>query len=60
MNGTLNGFRRMHLYAFLNIVQNVTVVAASIALVLLFEMGVMGAVIGFAGPTILVSALSRS
>lgn len=58
VNGTLNGFRRMHLYAFLNIVQNVTVVAASIALVMLFEMGVMGAVIGFVGPTILVSALS--
>lgn len=55
--GTLNGFRRMHLYAFLNIIQNVTVVATSIALVLLFEMGVMGAVIGFVGPTILVSAL---
>lgn len=56
--GTLNGFRKMHLYALLNIIQNVTVVAASIALVLLFEMGVMGAVIGFVGPTILVSALS--
>lgn len=55
--GTLNGFRRMHLYALLNIIQNVAVVAASIALVLLFEMGVMGAVIGFVGPTILVSAL---
>lgn len=55
--GTLNGFRRMHLYALLNIIQNVTVVAASIVLVLLFEMGVMGAVIGFVGPTILVSAL---
>lgn len=55
--GTLNGFRKMHLYAFLNIIQNVTVVAASIALVLLFGMGVMGAVIGFVGPTILVSAL---
>ena len=55
--GTLNGFRRMHLYAFLNIIQNVTAVAASIALVLLFEMGVMGAVIGFVGPTVLISAL---
>lgn len=55
--GTLNGFRKMHLYALLNIIQNVTVVVASIALVLLFEMGVMGAVIGFVGPTILVSAL---
>jgi len=55
--GTLNGFRRMHLYALLNIIQNVTVVVASIALVLLSGMGVMGAVIGFVGPTILVSAL---
>lgn len=55
--GTLNGFRKMHLYAFLNIVQNVTVVAVSIVLVLFFGMGVTGAVIGFVGPTILISAL---
>ncbi len=55
--GTLNGFRRMHLYALLNIIQNVAVVAVSIALVLFFGMGMMGAVIGFVGPTILVSAL---
>lgn len=56
--GTLNGFRKMHLYAFLNVIQNVGVVVVSIALVLLFGMGVMGAVIGFVGPTILISALS--
>jgi len=56
--GTLNGFRRMHLYALLSIVQNVTVVVTSIALVLFFEMGVMGAVIGFVGSTILISTLS--
>lgn len=55
--GTLNGFRRMHLYALLNIIQNVTVVVASIALVLFFEMGVMGAMIGVVGPTIFVSVL---
>jgi O-antigen/teichoic acid export membrane protein len=55
--GTLNGFRRMHLYAFLNIIQNVTVVAASVALVLLFRMGVMGAVIGFVVPTVLIGIL---
>ncbi len=55
--GTLNGFRRMHLYAFLNIIQNVTVVVVSITLVLFLGMGVMGAVIGFVGPTILISAL---
>jgi len=47
----------MHLYALLNIIQNVTVVAASIALVLFFGMGVMGAVIGFVGPTILIGIL---
>jgi len=55
--GTLNAFRKMHLYALLNIIQNVTVVAASIALVLFFGMGVMGAVIGFVGPTILIGIL---
>lgn len=53
--GTLNGFRRMHLYAFINIVQNVTVVAISVIFVLLFGMGVFGAVMGFVLPTILVS-----
>lgn len=55
--GTLNGFRKMHLYAFLNIIQNVTVVVASITLVLLAGMGVMGAVIGFVGPTILIGSV---
>lgn len=55
--GTLNGFRRMHLYAFQNIIQNVTVVAASIVLVLFFGMGVMGAVVGFVGPTIFIGIL---
>jgi len=57
--GTLNGFRKMHLYALLNIIQNVTVVVASIALVLLFGMGVMGAVIGFVGPTISSACCAR-
>ncbi len=55
--GTLNGFRRMRLFAFLSIVQNVAVVVVSIILVLLFGMGVMGAVIGFVGPTILIGLL---
>lgn len=53
--GTLNGFRRMHLYALLNIVQNVAVVAISVIFVLLFGLGVFGAVMGFVLPTILVS-----
>ena len=53
--GTLNGFRRMHLYALLNIVQNVAVVAISVIFVLLFGMGVYGAVMGFVLPTIFIS-----
>lgn len=56
--GTLNGFRRMHLYAFLNIVQNVGVVAVSLGLVLGFKMGIFGAVIGFVGSTIIISLFS--
>jgi O-antigen/teichoic acid export membrane protein len=56
--GTLNGFRRMHLYALLVITQNVTVVGVSLALVLIFGMGVKGAVIGFVAPTIIIGVLS--
>lgn len=55
--GTLNGFRMMHKYAFLNIVQNVTMITFSIFFVKFFNMGVMGAVIGYVLTTILVSAL---
>ncbi len=55
--GTLNGFRRMRSIAFLEVVQNVTVVAMSAALVLAFGMGVTGAVIGFVVPTIAISAV---
>jgi stage V sporulation protein B len=55
--GTLNGFRRMHIYALLNIIQNISVVAASVALVSLFGMGVFGAVIGLIVPTILIGIL---
>ncbi len=56
--GTLNGFRRMHLYALLNIVQNISVVAASIILVISFGMGILGAVMGLVIPTILIGILS--
>jgi O-antigen/teichoic acid export membrane protein len=55
--GTLNGFRRMHLYAVLNIVQNVSVVVISLVLVLVFGLGVLGAVIGFVSVTILIGIL---
>jgi len=55
--GTLNGFRKMHLFALLNIVQNLTVVISSLILVLIFRMGILGAVIGYVAPTILVGIL---
>ncbi len=56
--GTLNGYRRMNHYALLNIAQNVSVISVSIALVLLFGLGVYGAVIGLVGSTIIISILS--
>lgn len=56
--GTLNGYRKMHLYAFLNIVQNVAVVLTSIYLAIGTGLGVTGAVLGFVVPTIVISALS--
>lgn len=58
--GTLNGHRRMRLFAFLNVVQNVAIVTISIALVLWLDMGVMGAVIGFVLPTMVIGALCPS
>ena len=56
--GTLNGMRKMKLYAFVNIVQNVSVMVMSIALVMMLDMGVRGAVIGYVVPTILMGVLS--
>ena len=55
--GTFNGFRRMKPYAFLNISQNVSIVVVSVLLVSAANMGVMGGVIGYVAPTILISAL---
>ncbi len=56
--GTLNGFRRMHIFAFLNIVQNLAIVVTTVALVLIFRLGVLGAIIGFVAPTIIISLFS--
>lgn len=56
--GTLNGMRKMKLYAGVDIVQNVLVVLASLILVMVFDMGVRGAVIGYVVPTIVVGFLS--
>ncbi|WP_255334856.1 flippase [Methanosarcina sp. KYL-1] len=56
--GTLNGLREMKWYAVVNIFQNVSVLVISIILVLRLNMDVMGAVLGFVIPTILVGMLS--
>ena len=56
--GTLNGLRKMKLYAVVNIVQNISVMLVSVILVLFLDMNVKGAVIGFVAPTILIGSLS--
>lgn len=56
--GTLNGFRTMHLYALINILQNISTVSLSVILVLVFRMGVQGAVVGLVAPTIIIGILS--
>ena len=55
--GTLNGFRKMHLYALLTITQNVAIVGISLVLVIVFGLGVQGAIVGLTGSTILISIL---
>ena len=56
--GTLNGLRKMNYFALVNVIQNVSVFALSIILVILFKMNVTGAVLGFVAPTIFVSLFS--
>ncbi|WP_440956279.1 flippase [Methanosarcina sp. Mfa9] len=56
--GALNGLRKMKWFAIVNIAQHVSVMIVSIVLVVLLDMGVRGAVIGFVAPTIMVGVLS--
>ena len=56
--GTLNGLRKMNYFALLNIIQNVSVFALSVVLVILFKMNVTGAVFGFVLPTIVMGPLA--
>jgi len=56
--GTLNGLRKMNYFALLNIVQNVSVFALSVVLVILFKLNVTGAVFGFVLPTIVMGPLA--
>ena len=56
--GTLNGLRRMRSYAVVDIIQNVSIMFVSLIFVMVFDMGVKGAVIGFVVPTIVVGFFS--
>lgn len=56
--GILNGFRLMNNYAFINILQNILMIILSAIFVIIFKMGVYGAVLGFVIPTIIVGIIS--
>jgi len=56
--GTLNGYRKMIFFAFLNILQNVGIVVLSVIIVINLGLGVLGAVIGFVIPTVLLGIFS--
>ena len=56
--GTLNGLRKMDYFAFVNIVQNVSVFALSVVLVIIFKMDITGAIFGFVLPTIAMGPLA--
>ncbi|MCD4740958.1 MAG: flippase [Desulfobacteraceae bacterium] len=58
--GAINGFRKMNCFAFLNILQNTSVFIISVVLVVFFKMDVLGAVLGFVIPTIMIGFLSLS
>lgn len=55
--GALNGLRRMKLYAYINIIQNIFIVLITIILVLVMDLGVIGSVVGFVGPTIIMGII---
>lgn len=56
--GTLNGLGKMQLYAFVNILQNVSVLILSAFFVFTLNAGVKGAIYGLVLPTIMTSLIS--
>jgi O-antigen/teichoic acid export membrane protein len=56
--GTLNGFRNMKAYAFLNIILNTSILLVSAFMVLYLKMAVFGAVLGFVVPTVILALIS--
>lgn len=56
--GILNGRRTMSYFALLNILQNGLMMAVTLALVIVFKMGLIGTAIGILVPTALVGLIS--
>lgn len=56
--GTLNGFRNMKAFAFLDITLNITILLVSVFLVEFLDMKTFGAVLGFVAPTIILGLIS--
>lgn len=56
--GALNGLRKMNHFAMINILQNTLIFLISIFLVLFLKMKVIGAVVGFVIPTIVIGIVS--
>lgn len=56
--GTLNGFRKMNHFAMINVLQNTLIFLISIFFVFYLKMGVIGAVIGFLIPTVMIGVVS--
>jgi O-antigen/teichoic acid export membrane protein len=56
--GALNGFRNMKAYAFLTIALNAFVLIASIFMAIYLNLGVLGAVLGFVIPTVVIGLIS--
>jgi len=55
--GSMNGLRQMNHYAFFHVVQNASMLFLSIIMVMILKMSVLGAVLGFVIPTIILGSL---
>lgn len=56
--GALNGFRSMKAFALIDVTLNATVLLVSLFLVLFLDMNVLGAVLGFVIPTIILGLIA--
>ncbi|HII79596.1 MAG TPA: flippase [Methanosarcina sp.] len=56
--GSLNGLREMKLFAYISIIQNISVFLITLAFVILLKMDLYGAILGFVIPTVAVGFLS--